>query len=161
MKKITTILVTLLSIAMLPYVSYGAPLEQTDHAIIGAGENVYCGVKNTANREPWILHVAATVGGGGGTLTIMFRDGDVLDFNIAANSSFSTVQAMGGVPDVDDVVRVNGSAGVTGMVSARVIRNGTRDPFGGDGFEDNFCNNTTDEPGATLAGANPWGNPLP
>jgi len=133
--------------------------KQSDHMLINgsAGEHGYCGVGTKI--EPWDLHVAYSPGVGGGTLTIGFRDGSSIPFPVAANASFSLTQAMGGVPDVDDMVRIDITGGGA-WVSARA-RSGARDPFNEPVAEkDNFCINipaeqTADSVTVTLPGSLP------
>lgn len=132
---------------------------QSDHALLDASvpEHVYCGVGR--HIEPWTLHVSASPSGGSGTLTIQFRDASAITFNIPAGDSFSLTQSMGGVPGVDDLVRIDLSSGGA-MVSARA-RRGARDPFIEPVPEkDNFCINipaeqTAGTVGVTLGGTLP------
>ena len=110
---------------------------QSDHSLLDAriGERVYCGVGKKI--EPWTLHVSASTAIAG-TLTIMFRDGDTVGFSILAGDSFSLTQSMGGVPGVDDLVRVTLSSG--GAWVSASAREGARDPFVEPVPEkDNFC----------------------
>jgi len=140
--------------------------KQSDHALLnnsslpGPDSAVYCGVGKKA--EPWTLYVAASAGSSVGTLTITFRDGDGITFNVPVGGSFSTVQALGGVPEVDDVVRISVGGGATAAMASASVRPGARDPFAGDDEKDNFCI-TTDGPsglpGATLGVPGP--NPFP
>ena len=109
---------------------------QSDHALLdaSAAEHVYCGVGKKI--EPWTLHVSAS--GGPGTLTIQFRDSSSIPFAIPAGGSFSLTQSMGGVPGVDDLVRIDLSSG--GAWVSATARGGARDPFVEPVAErDNFC----------------------
>ena len=130
----------------------GGPDGQSDHMLIAffAGEHGYCGV-GTPTGEPWEFHVSYSPGGSLGTLTIGFRDGSAIPFPVAANTSFSLTQAMGGVPGVDDLVRIDITAGGA-WVSARA-RSGARDPFTEPVAErDNFCINIPTEQAADAVG---------
>ena len=111
---------------------------QSDHALWGGGDtNLYCGVSR--RREPWTLHISATTGPSVGTLTLTFRDGDAISYKIPAGSSFSATNAFGGVPFVDDVVRITPGGGVVSALASALVSRGARDPFAGDGEKDNFC----------------------
>ena len=135
--------------------------KQSDHMLIdaSAGEHGYCGVGKKV--EPWELHVAYSPGGSAGTLTIGFRDGSSIPFPVAANSSFSLTQAMGGVPGVDDLVRIDITGG--GAWASARVRSGARDPFLEPVAEkDNFCINipaeqAPDAVSVTLPGSLPVG----
>lgn len=124
---------------------------QSDHALLSPSDTaVYCGVAMVGNQgEPYTLHVGATnPGGAAATLFIRFGDGDAIGFEVPAHTSFSTTQELGGVPDVDNVVKIE-MAGGAAMASVRV-RAGARDPFANDGEQDNFCltkNNSDPDPG--------------
>ena len=151
------------SAAGLPLLSIGD--KQSDHMLLDGSvpEHGYCGVGTKV--EPWELHVAYSPGGSAGTLTIGFRDGSSIPFPVAANSSFSLTQAMGGVPGVDDLVRIDITGGGA-WVSARA-RSGARDPFVEPVAEkDNFCINipaeqTTNTVGVTLPLVPPFAPRLP
>ncbi|MBI2913543.1 MAG: hypothetical protein HYY03_06445 [Chloroflexi bacterium] len=124
--------------------------DQSDHALFGSGDTaIYCGVEQS-KAEPWILHVSATAPSSAGTLRITFGDGDSIGFRVAAGGSFSTTQALGGVPGVDNVVKLTAESGVTDMMaSALVPRGGAKDPFPNDGEKDNFCLTKDGDPGDT------------
>jgi len=118
----------------------------------------YCGLAQ--HVEPWTLHIAAVAGGGvPAVLTIEFRDGDSITFNIPVNTSFSLTEAFGGVPGVDDLLRITLSgSGANSVVSARARANAL-DPFiEGIAETDNLCVNLVDEgPISTLlAVPNSW-----
>lgn len=155
MKKLTMLLVAFLPLILfanpVPTVSADDDKRQSDHMLIdaSAGEHGYCGVGKKV--EPWELHVAYSPGGSVGTLTIGFRDGSSIPFPVAAGTSFSLTQAMGGVPGVDDLVRIDITAGGA-WVSARA-RSGARDPFTEPVPEkDNFCINIPAEAAAGTVG---------
>lgn len=117
---------------------------QSDHALLGPGDDsIYCGVGHKA--EPYTLNVSAAGGTAGGTLTIQFGDGDTIAFQIPANASFSTTQALGGVPGVDNVVKITASSSVA-MASVQANA-GATDPFTEDGELDNFCLTKPGDPG--------------
>ena len=90
--------------------------------------------------EPWILRISATAGSSAGFVRITFNDADFVAFPIPANQSFSLTQTLGGVPGVDDLVKVEitGGSGGVAMVSA-LARPDTDDPFSGDSERDNYC----------------------
>ena len=121
---------------------------------------MWCGVATLT--EPWELHVSVTPGSGAGGVKITFHDGDSVTFPIPINQSFSLTQAMGGVPTVDDVVKVEitGGSGGVAMVSA-LTRPSSVDPFdedadGGAAESDNYCltaQASTGDPGHTSAKA--------
>jgi hypothetical protein len=160
MKKLA-MLVAFLPLALFanPAPAMSANDKQSDHMLIdaSAGEHGYCGVGKKV--EPWGLHLAYSPGASSGTLTIQFRDGSSIPFPVAANTSFSLTQAMGGVPGVDDLVRIDITAGGA-WVSARA-QSGARDPFVEPVPEkDNFCINIPAEQAAdtvsvTLPGSLP------
>lgn len=57
-----------------------------------------------------------------------------------AKSSISFTQAFGGVPGVDQIIRIRSGPGddVEGVTSA-LATGGAKNPFEGDGEKDNFC----------------------
>ena len=123
---------------------------QSDHAILSfvtSDKAGYCGVFK--NGEPWEFHASATADNSGpGSLTIQFRDGDSVTFNIPASSSFNLTQEFGGVPGTDDLIRITGTSGVTAIISA-LARSGAQDPFievaPKPAEKDNFCVSLPDE----------------
>ena len=119
---------------------------QSDHALFGPGDTaIYCGVAPGKGAEPYTLHVSATPDVSGTTteanrtLTITFGDTDSITFKVGPNTSFSTTQELGGVPGVDDVVKITVGAGITSAMASVKVRAGVKDPFSGDGELDNFC----------------------
>jgi hypothetical protein len=132
--------------------------EQADHMLLNlqneaAGSNVgYCGLSK--NAEPWTLNIAVSAGTSAAAVTVQFQDGDIVTFDIPANTSFSKTQAMGGASgllladQVDNVVRIElttGEAAATAWVSARARPN-TLDAFVEAVPEvDNLCVNIEDE----------------
>ena len=158
MKKLTMLLVGFLLLTLfanpVPIVS-ADDNKQSDHMLldgnaIPAPEHGYCGVGKKV--EPWQLHVSYSPGGGGGTLTIQFRDGSSIAFPVPSGSSFSLTQAMGGVPGVDDLVRIDITAG--GAWVSALARSGARDPFDEPppAEKDNFCLNVPAERGTGTVG---------
>ena len=127
-------------------------VDQTDHMLLPDTEVGYCGLEK--NAEPWTLSITASgvnpTTSSPGLLTIEFRDGDAITFKIPPNSAISLTQQMGGVPGVDDLVRITVSPtstqAVHAWVSARARPNAT-DPFIEPGAPeaDNLCVNLTDE----------------
>ena len=123
---------------------------QSDHALFGPpGDTaIYCGVAPGKGAEPYTLHVSATPAASTATpapteanrtLTITFGDTDSITFKVGPNTSFSTTQELGGVPGVDDVVKITVGAGITSAMASVKVRAGVKDPFSGDGELDNFC----------------------
>ena len=119
----------------------GKGAGQSDHALfctcsVPADTAIYCGVAR--NAEPYTLHVSGTAGAAG-TFSITFQDGDPMGFSVPASSTHSTTHTLGGVPDVDGLVRITADGGVGSMMASVEARPGARDPFGGDNERDNFC----------------------
>ena len=93
------------------------------------------------------MHVSVTPGTTAGFLRITFTggtpsNGDFVAFYIPANQSFSVTQTFGGVPDVDDLVKVEitgGDAGTGAGIVSALVRTGAVDPFSGDSETDNYC----------------------
>lgn len=151
-----------------PASAFHLPPFESDHALLNGatGDKVWCGVKTRV--EPWTLHVSATPGSADGSLKITTRDGDLVSFAMPADSSFSLTHSMGGVPTVDDLVKIeilDGDAGTkVALVSARA-RKWSRDPFDeagdtdnpGDAERDNLCltcqSGTSGDPGCQSAKA--------
>ena len=156
----------------------GSVKGQSDHALFSsaAGDTaIYCGVELDLFVEPWTLHVAASAPSSNGKVKITFNDGDSIEFAVASGSSFSTVQALGGVPGVtggvagtppgvDDLVKVSGSGGVTLMMVSAEVHIKATDPFdeaadtvnSSAAEPDNFCITAPDDPGATIPSGNPF-----
>ena len=166
MKKLVMLLVAFLPLTLffhpVPTVS-ADDNKQSDHMLLASApvlEHGYCGVGKKA--EPWELHVSYSPGGSAGKLTIRFRDDSSVEFPVAANTSFSLTQAMGWVPGVDDLVRIDITTGGA-WVSARA-RSGAKDPFNeqppATPEKDNFCINIpTEQPSETISITLP--GPLP
>lgn len=130
----------IVAVAMPPNVSAQRPQgpSQSDHALMDASEHIHCGVAlgNSGKKaESYTLHVTAS---GGTFLTIQFADFDTISFAIPGGGSVSTTQELGGVPEVDDVVKITVTPSGDAMASVKV-RAGSQDPFTDDGELDNFC----------------------
>ena len=152
-------------LAMTPGVSEAAKKNKTDHALLCRGTcavnddfAIYCGLKPAG--KPYNLHISgSTFGGTGvGTVTITFLDTDLITFNVPAGDSFSITQALGGVPDVDNVVKITATGGVETMMVSLHAKKGGRDPFdeeldGGDKEKDNYCLTSPCSDGSTSAEA--------
>ena len=148
-------------LAMTPGVSE-AKKKKTDHALLcrgscGGDTAIYCGLRKAG--KPYNLHISAsTFGAGAGTVRITFRDGDFITFEVPDGESFSITQALGGVPGVDDVVKITATGGVETMMVSLHAKKGGKDPFdeeldGGDAEKDNFCLTEPDSDGSTSAAA--------
>ena len=155
---------------------------QSDHALFtsdGGDTAIYCGVELDLLVEPWFLHVSASAPSAAGAIRITFNDPDFIEFAVAAGSSFSITQAMGGVGGVtdfgegnvvsefgkDDLVMITAADGVTLMMASAAVNSRATDPFdetfndeSGEGFgdaePDNFCITAPADPGADWAAAN-------
>jgi hypothetical protein len=118
---------------------------QSDHALFcnvcGAPVDtaIYCGVRK--NAEPYTLHVSGTAGLSAGTFSIEFQDGTPMGFSVPAGSTHSTTQTLGGVPGIDNLVRITSTGGVGSMMASVQATPGARDPFAGEtpAEKDNFC----------------------
>ena len=145
------VILTLLAMTFSPEVSAQTPQgpAQSDHALFGPGDTaIHCGVATIGNQgEPYTLHVAATAPSVPGTLTIIFGDASSIGFSVPAGGSFSTTQELGGVPTVDDVVKITVGGGVTAAMASVKVRAGAKDPFPADGELDNFCLTKPGDPG--------------
>ena len=151
-------------LAMTPGVSE-ARKKKTDHALLCRGScavnpdfAIYCGLEKAG--KPYNLHISgSTFGGTGvGTVTITFLDTDLITFNVPAGDSFSMTHALGGVPGVDDVVKITATDGVETIMASLHAKKGGKDPFdeeldGGDAEKDNFCLTEPDSDGSTSAAA--------
>ena len=168
MKRLTRLAmmagVILAVLAIIPRVSEGKK-GRADHALLCRGScavnpdfAIYCGL-NLDKKRPYTLHISAsTFGAGSGTVRITFRDTDLITFEVPDGESFSITQALGGVPGVDDVVKITGTGGVETMMVSLYREKGGRDPFdetldGGDAEKDNFCVTSPCSDGSTSAEA--------
>ena len=148
-------------LAMTPGVSEAK--KRTDHALLcrgscGGGDTaIYCGLAPPG--RPYNLHIAAsTFGAGAGVLKLTFQDGDFMKFDVPADGSFSMTHALGGVPGIDDVVKITGEGGVETIMASLHRKKKGKDPFdekldGGDAENDNYCITAPDSDGVTSAEA--------
>lgn len=126
---------------------------QSDHALGSGSEVIYCGVATIGNQgEPYTLHVSASPAFGSTTdanriLIITFGDGDSITFRLSNSASFSLTQELGGVPGVDDVVKITWGAGISSAMASVKVRAGAKDPFRNDDELDNFCLTKPGDPG--------------
>ena len=151
LQKLLFVAIFIAAVMALPLNVLAQGSEQTDHMQLPSTEVGYCGLGT--NAEPWTLSIAASgvaVLPGAGKLNVEFRDGTSITFNIGTNNSISLTQQMGGVPGVDDLVRItlsgSGAVGAEAWVSARARPN-AKDPFIEPGApeDDNLCVNLNDE----------------
>ena len=100
--------------------------DQSDHGLVdvASGEKGFCG----STKEPWILDISAAGDSDGGSVTLTFNDGDSITYPIPAGGSFSAQFNFGGVPGVDNVVRISGS-GIPSMVVSALATENSVDPF--------------------------------
>ena len=122
-------------------------VTESDHGLVdvASGEKGFCG----STGEPWTLYIAASSDSNGGSVKLTFNDGDSITYPMAAADSFSAQFAFGGVPGVDNVVRVEGT-GIPAMVVSAQPTGNFIDPFdedddgilneaGGVNERDNYC----------------------
>jgi len=107
----------------------------------GTDEAIFCGVQI---GKGYTLHVSGTASGTPGSFIINFRDGDAMGFEVPAGSTYSTTHDLGGVPFVDDIVKITRTGGVNSMMVSVQVSQGAVDPFAESlDFEpnvhDNFC----------------------
>ena len=90
-----------------------------------------CGTQET--DKAYTLHISASARGTDGGFEIWFRDGDVMPFLIPKGNTYSTSQALGGVPNVDTPkVMIVPTGGVDSMMASVLAEKGTA-----------FCKNCT------------------
>ncbi len=101
-------------------------VTESDHGLVdvASGEKGFCG----STGEPWTLYIAAASDSDGGSVKLTFNDGDSITYPVAADDSFSAQFAFGGVPGVDNVVRVEGT-GIPAMVVSAQPTGNFIDPF--------------------------------
>ncbi|MBI3668076.1 MAG: hypothetical protein HY236_17895 [Acidobacteria bacterium] len=117
-----------------------------DHSLFFDGSSpadkaIYCGVQE---GKGYTLHISGTASGAPGSFIITFRDGDAMGFNVPNGSTYSTTHDLGGVPGVDDTVRITATGGVHSMMVSVLAQDGAKDPFdetldGAPKEKDNFC----------------------
>ena len=123
---------------------------QADHALYdGDGDTaIYCGVANDDEAEPWTLHVSASAIESAGSVTITFDDSDSITFLVPEGTSFSTTQTLGGVPEVDTLVRITATGDLTVMMASAKVKLKATDPFDEDSESDNYCLTAPGDDGA-------------
>ena len=138
---------------------------QADHALYdGVSDTaIYCGVAEGDEAEPWTLHVSASAVETNGSVTITFDDGDSITFLVPSGTSFSTSQALGGVPTVDTLVKITATGSLTVMMASAKVKLKATDQFdefsdGGDAESDNYCLTAPGDPGAGVAPASTFPN---
>lgn len=127
---------------------------QSDHALFGGGDDaLHCGVE-LKKAEPYTLDVSGTATGSDGTVTLAFRDGDAFTLKVPADTTASASYTFGGVPEVDDRIKITAGGGVGSMIASVLVpRGGAKDPWATDGEKDNFCLTSPDDPGSAEANA--------
>lgn len=120
--------------AVPPSTPVGFVFTQADHGLVdvASSEKGFCG----STGEPWILNIEVADDGSGGSVKLTFNDGDSITYPVAAGSSFSAQFNFGGADDgvtdgdqVDNVVMIEGSGGVTAMVVSAMATHNSVDPF--------------------------------
>jgi hypothetical protein len=159
----TVIIAIALAIGLALFATPGQTANDSDHGLFctcssPADTAVYAGVKKFAGKanRHYTLHISATASGSAGTFVINFRDGDTMGFQVPADTSVSTTQALGGVPGVDDIVKITQTGGVISMMVSVLAEAGARDPFdetldGVAAQNDNFVVTEPGEAGHTSA----------
>jgi hypothetical protein len=95
--------------------------KPADHSLIdqtGGDTNVRC---RTTNGRPFIVYGSFRAFGGDVTMRVRFRDGDFVEYPLAANEVFSFQQAAGSTARVDTriiVEKSGGSGSLVGWLSA-------------------------------------------
>lgn len=92
--------------------------------------------------KPFNYHVAVTNAGADGFVRVTYKDGDFVQFPIAANDSFSFSQAAGSREGADRAVRIsNGgsAANLVGVLSAERARCASCDAVSEGGIGDAAC----------------------
>lgn len=148
-----------------------APAAQASHSLSDHGlfctcsspsdTAVYAGVRKVAGARnfSYTLNISATASGSAGAFRINFRDGDSMGFTVPADSTISTSHALGGVPGVDDIVKITAEGGVNSMMVSVQAAAGAQDPFdetldaGGVADHSNFVVTAPSEAGSTSAAA--------
>lgn len=110
--------------------------KKASHSLFSTGSappdtHLVCGT--TKKNKPYTLHVSGVASGIPGTFIMFFRDGDGILFSVPADSSYSTTQALGGVPNVDSPsVMITQTGGVSNMMASVLAHDGKA-----------FCTNCT------------------
>ena len=92
--------------------------------------------------------MSASAVGTDGSVTITFDDGDSITFLVPSGTSFSTTQALGGVPEVDTLVRITATGDLTVMMASAKVKLKATDPFDEDSESDNYCLTAPGDDGA-------------
>lgn len=89
-----------------------------------ADTHLVCGT--TKKGKEYTLNISGTASSAAGEFIINFRDSATeggMGFNVPAGSTYSTSQALGGVPDVDTpLVMITQTGGVTSMMASVLVR---------------------------------------
>jgi hypothetical protein len=73
----------------------------------------------TTTSSPFIVYLSVRAINGPATVRVLFQDGSLIDFPLAADESFSLQQAAGTTNGVDDAIRVRSAGGnLVGWMSA-------------------------------------------
>ena len=120
--------------------------DHRDHSLFFTGstpadEAIFCGVKK---GRGYTLHISGSANGSAGSFIINFRDGDAMGFNVPDGFTLSTTHDLGGVPTVDDLVKITVTGGVNSMMVSVNADKGAQDPFDETldsalAEKDNFC----------------------
>lgn len=85
--------------------------------------HLICGTR--LKDKPYTLHISGRADVSDGTIQLFFRDGDGISFSVLAGSSFSTSQALGGVPEVDTPwIKIATTGGVRSMMASVLSEEG-------------------------------------
>jgi hypothetical protein len=166
MKKIVISIAIWMGLIALSATAAQASHSNSDHGLFctcssPADTAVYAGVRKVSGSRnyAYTVHISATAVGSAGAFRINFRDGDSMGFTVPADSTVSTSHTLGGVPKVDDIVKITAEGGVISMMVSVQTENGAQDPFnetldaGGVADHSNFVVTAPSEPGSTSAAA--------
>ena len=97
--------------------------QRSDFALLnmpGGDTSVQCGARRGNGPGSFVYYVTMTNLGAAGSIHVLYADGDTVDYAIPAGGSFSFSQAAGGTKNVDDLIKVSGTAGTSlvGSMSA-------------------------------------------
>jgi len=109
--------------ALLGSWTVAAARQNTDFALLnmpGGDTSVQCGARRGSQAGSFVYYVTMANLGAAGSIRVTYADGDLVDYPIAAGTSFSFVQAAGGTKNVDDLITVTGTGGavLVGSMSA-------------------------------------------
>lgn len=122
-----TVAVVIAALLLMP-LSALADGKKATHSLFFTGSappdtHLVCGLDKP--NKPYTLHVSGVASASAGTFSIVFRDGDAMGFSVPANSSYSTTQALGGVPNVDSPsVMITQTGGVSSMMASVLAADG-------------------------------------